>query len=86
MNVIIVIGTNTGHKTHSKVTSCSSNFLYCGKENNEGLNLICHIILKQVSGKNLTIMIKNSHWEQFLYLEICFYMISNPLMKSDKTE
>lgn len=86
--IIIIIGINIGHKTCSKVSSCGSNLEYCDKENSKGLNLICRIILKQVSGKNLTIMIKKyPSWEIF-YLEVSFYMIRNnvaldPLMKSE---
>lgn len=58
---LLFIGTNVVHKTCSKVTSSSSNLEYCGKENNRGLNLILHIILKHVSGKNLIIVIDKKY-------------------------
>lgn len=72
ITIIIIIGTNVVHKTCSKVNSSSSNLEYCGKENNRGLNLILHIILKHVSGKNLIIVIENAHCEKFFYLEVSF--------------
>lgn len=43
--IIIIIGTNMGHKICSKVTSSNSHLEYCGTENNKILIFFHHSVL-----------------------------------------